>query len=143
MDGADEATLYSRHLLVCSEVRYDPFAPGAAHSLRGLIVYLQPLDDIGFPLVAESLVLFAQLFGDAGRYTLSVDLVFVDEGDDTERTVATFGPTVVIVRPGQFVDSISMPLWNVPFPQPGVYEFRLRRDAVAEPLASERLLLKG
>ena len=142
MTDGDDAILHARHLLVCREVLRDPFAPGAAYSLRGLVVFLQPNDDIGYPLAAESLVLFAQVFGDAGQYDFWVDLVFVED-DGSESHVTTYGPMAASVRPGQFVEALTFPISNVPFPQPGIYEFRLRRDAVQEPLATERLLLKG
>jgi hypothetical protein len=52
------------------------------------------------------------------------------------------GPTSGLVREGRFVEGLVIPLWNVPFPAPGIYEFRLRRDAIDEPLATERILLK-
>lgn len=137
----DDATLHARHLLVCHEVLHDPLVSGAAYSLRGLVVHLRPNDDIGYPFAAESLALFAQVFGDAGRYDFWVDLILVED-DEGESHVSTFGPIAAVVRPGQFVDAVAIPLWEVPFPRPGIYEFRLRRDSVEEPLASERLLLK-
>jgi hypothetical protein len=68
MAESDAVNLHARHLLVCREVLHDPFAAGAAYSLRGLVVFLQPQDDVGYPLTAESLVLFAQVFGDVGQF---------------------------------------------------------------------------
>ena len=137
----DDAPLHARHLLVCLGVTRDPFASGAAYSLQSLVVFLRPNDDIGYPFAAESLVLFAQVFGDAGQYDFWVDL-FLVEDDEGESHISTFGPILGIVRPGQFVEAVVLPLWKIAFPRPGIYEFRLRRDSVEEPFASERLLLK-
>jgi hypothetical protein len=141
MANGDGVELNARHLLVCREVLHDPFQPGAAYSLKGLVVSFQPADDIGYPMTVESLVLFAQVYGDAGRFVFWVDLYeILDDADD--RLISTYGPTVGVVREGRFIDALTIPVWNVPFPRPGVYEFRLRRDAVVEPMISERLLLK-
>lgn len=141
MDEEAPPELSARHLLVCQQLHHDPFQAGASYSLRGLIVFLQPKDDIGYPLVAESLVPFAQVFGGAGRFEFWVELLLLGD-DDAEEHVATFGPTTGLVRGGQFVDALTIPLWNVPFPRPGLYEFRLRRDELSDPLISERLFLK-
>lgn len=141
MANGDERELHARHLLICQQVLYDPFRPGAGYSLREFVVFIRPNDDIGYPITVESLVLFAQVFGDAGPYAFWLDLYLV-EGDGDDQLISTFGPIPGLVREGRFVDALTIPLWNVPFPKPGVYEFRLRRDDISEPLIDERLLLK-
>ena len=141
-DGA-QPELSARHLLVCQEVLYDPFQFGAAYSLRGLITTISPRDDIGFPLAAEKLTLFAQVFGSPGTYPVGIDLVEVEEEDDEGTRVASLGPFLLTVRPGRFVEGVVFPLSNVPFPRPGVYEFRLRRGHDNELVIAERVLLVG
>jgi hypothetical protein len=75
MTDPDEPPIQARHLLVCKQVDYDPYDPDGAHySLRGLYVSLRPADDIGYPLCAESLWLFAQLYGEPGRYITRIAL---------------------------------------------------------------------
>jgi hypothetical protein len=133
--------LRARHLLLCQQVLYDPFVLGAAFSLRGLLVSLQPNDDIGYPFTSEEIAVFAQLFGDAGDYRLWIDLVEIGGEDEADTNVFSYGPFAVRVRPNRFVEGMHVSLRRVPFPRPGIYEFRLRREN-DEPLAVERLLLK-
>ncbi len=63
MADADEKELNARHQLICQQVLYDPFQPGAAFSLRGLLVSIQPQDDIGYPITAEELAVFCPGMG--------------------------------------------------------------------------------
>jgi hypothetical protein len=124
-------------------VRYDPLSP-AAYSLHGLITRLRPDDDIGYPLCVETVWLLAQLYGELGRYQVSVDLVRVgddDAADDDPVKVYGLGPARV--REGQFVEGVRFRLTHVPFPTAGLYEFRLTLEGFPEPLATERVLLEA
>src|SRR5262249_17403719 len=102
---------------------------------------LQPGDDLGYPIAAEEVSVFAQVFGEPGEYRVWLDMFEVERDGAPELQVFSHGPFVVHVRPGRFVDGVHMRLRQVPFPRPGIYEFRLRYED-DEPLAVERILLK-
>lgn len=87
MSDGGQTELHARHLLLCQQVLYDPFAAGTAFSPRGLLVSLQPGDDIGDPLAAEEIAVFAQVFGDPGDYRLGPDLLVPPEQATASREV--------------------------------------------------------
>lgn len=134
--------LHVRHLLLCRRVAYDPFSAGAAYSLDGLIVSLQPQDDLGYPFASEEIAVFAQVFGDPGEYLVWVEVFALNEDAERDERIFAYKPPPVRVRPHRFVDEFSVTLHGVTFPRPGIYEFLLRRDGDDEPLITERLLLK-
>lgn len=116
-------------------------SPGAAFSLRGLIVSVQPHDDVGYPIIMEDLAVFAQFWGEQGEYRIWLALYEIPDDGEPVR-VADHGLFSIRVRPGRFVEGLHMRLRKVPFPRAGLYEFRMGLDGGAEPLLTERLLLK-
>lgn len=139
-----EPHISARHLVVCREVVYDPLDAEAPYSLRGLLTALRPDDDYGYPWCLELVCLFAQLFGEPGRYVVRIELVRISEdGSDVGTAATVYGPAPVWVRVGEFVEWAWFMLTYVPFPEPGLYEFRLVLDGYDGVLASERLCLEA
>lgn len=69
---------------------YDPLDAAAPYSLRGVMTHFGPAGDYGYPLCAESLWLYAEVFGEPGRYLVRAALVALDDdGDD-------LGPPTVV-----------------------------------------------
>ena len=128
-----------RHLVLCKHVEYDFDDPSAPYSLRNIITALYPANGRSYPLAQESLWVYAQASGDPGDYEIWLDLIPLDEEGDDAADGITFGPWVLRVHDGVFVESRAWVLRNVPFPIAGLYEFRLRHGP--EVLASEQLLL--
>jgi hypothetical protein len=104
-----------------------------------VISVLGPEPASGYPLSQPILWLFAQFQGNVGNYEVWADLVRVDDETDEETEVATFGPWVLIVHPDAYAESRGWRLRKVPFPEPGVYEIRIRCGT--DLLAIERILL--
>jgi hypothetical protein len=65
-----------------------------------------------------------------------------EPGGGMDELVFVTGWTPVRVRQGRFVDGQRFGLRQVPFPDPGVYEFRLALDGYPEPLIDERVYLE-
>lgn len=135
--------IHARHLLVCREVVYDPLDGETPYSLRGLLTKLRPDDDYGYPWCVEQVYLFAQLYGEPGRYMARIELVPLrEDGADARPPVSIYGPVPVRVRDGSFVDGVWFTLARTPFDAPAVYEFRLLLDGYPDPLAAEYILLE-
>lgn len=146
-EGLDhsEPSLTARHLLICREVLYDGNNPVAPYTLCSMLTVLHP--DRPFPILwSEPICLFAQYFGPEGEFEVWVDLVRLvyDEADEVvdEFEETSYGPFVLGMMPGRFIQSRFYLLRRVPFTEPGVYEFRLRVAGVTEPLATEHLLVE-
>lgn len=136
-DGDKEVSF--RHLLLCDSVQHDPSAPGHSYSVNGLINWLMPEDEYGYPLVVERIVIFAQVWGTRAEHSLTIDLIRIEENDDVR--IATYGPMTFPVYGNEFVENRKWTLHQVGFPIPGLYEFRLFVDGQVEAALSERLFL--
>ncbi len=143
------AELHCRHLLVCRTIWYDLDRPDDGFSLGKLVVRLSPDPPGEFPLRVDRLFVFAQLFGTPDEYRLLVRLLRIDRTEFGEEVETQLGPDE---EPLQFrihkpftitglllVDAFALPITNLPFPTPGLYEFQLWWDGNDEPLARERL----
>ena len=128
-----------RHLLVCQDIVYDFANPLAPYSLRGIITVLGPESGESYPLLCDLLWMFTQGSGDPGEYEIWIDLVPVDEEGNATADETTFGPWLWIIPEGVYIESRAWRLRNLPFQQPGLYEFRLRCGL--EILAREELLV--
>ena len=143
------AELHCRHLLVCRTIWYDPNRPDDGFSLGKLLVKLLAESADAFPLRSSRLFVFAQLFGTPGEYNLTIRLVRIDAMGYGEEVETQLGPDEgplqfelhkpFVVSGFLLVDAFAMPIQDIPFPTPGLYEFQLLRDDDEEPLARERL----
>src|SRR5262249_44424654 len=113
--------------------------PRAPYSTHGVLTVLGPETGAGYPLAYPVVWLFAQFQGDAGEYEIWVDLFRTGDATGEEFEVATYGPWGLTLRPDAFVETRGWKLRNVPFSEPGLYEFRVRCGA--DVLATEGLLL--
>ncbi|MGL6094279.1 MAG: hypothetical protein ACRC7O_00575 [Fimbriiglobus sp.] len=138
----DEPPIYCRHLLLCREVVYDPLNNDTPYSLYSMIYDFRPDSDYWYPICAEAVWVFAELFGQAGRYRVRIDVVPLNEdGADAGPPILTRAEIPVRLRPGYFVDPARFRLRQVMFDAPGVYEFRLTLEGFTEPLAATRVHL--
>jgi hypothetical protein len=138
-EDADEQVVNFRHVLICDSVHHDATSPGQSYTLKGLMNWLMPQDEFGYPLVVERIVLFAQVWGSRAEHRLTIDLVRLEENDEV--WVASFGPRSFPVYGNEFVESQKWTLHQVCFPIPGLYEFRLFVDNQDSVSSSERILL--
>jgi hypothetical protein len=136
---AESSAPVVRHLIACERVAYDADNPVAPYSIHGVLSVLGPELASGYPLSQPAVWLFAEFQGNVGHYQVWVDLVRVDDESGDEAEVATYGPWVLLVRPELYAESRGWCLRKVPFPEPGVYEIRVRCGA--DLLAVERILL--
>lgn len=138
-DGA--RNLVCAHFIACHAVRYDDEDTDAAYTLERVIVHVRPSDTNGFPLRVARMFVFAQLFGTSGNYTLRVRLLRIGVSDDEEvmQTRRDFGPWAVAISGENYVECFGLPLTNVWFPEPGVYELQLWADGFDGPLGRERV----
>jgi hypothetical protein len=126
-----------RHLLLCQYIVWDKDNPAAPYTLQGVVTALSwepPGDGL-----LESLWVFAKASGDPGEYEVWLDLVPLDDAGEDAGEGTTFGPLVWSIPEGVYAHSRAWVLRNIPFPTPGVYEFRLRCGP--DVLAREQILL--
>lgn len=141
--------LHCRHLIVCRTIWFDPAKPEDDFSLGRLVVRLMAESADRFPLRVARLFLFAQLFGTPDEYRVFFRLARIDRDDLGEEVEVPLGrdgeplefrlPRPVVVSGLQLVEAFAVPLTDVTFPEPGLYEFQLWRDDGDEPITAERL----
>ena len=149
MDDWDPPVFGCRHLIVCRTIWFDPSKPDEDFSLGRLVVRLTAESAEHFPLKVARLFIFAQVFGTPGEYAVLFRLARIDRKDIGEEVESVLGregeplefrlPRPIVVSGLQLVDSFAVPLDDVIFPTPGLYEFQLWQVGEDEPLAAERL----
>ena len=92
-----------------------------------------------YPLLLPELWVFFQASGDPGDYQIWIDLVPVDEDGADIGEESTYGPCILIIHEGVYVESRGWKLRNLPFGAPGLYELRLWCGS--DLIAREQLLL--
>lgn len=152
-DERDGPELFCRHLIICRNVWYDASKLDEGFSLGKLFVQASPKDGDEFPILVPRLFAFAQLYGSVGEYRLRVRLVRIDRtelGGEEEMQLGTNGDPLeyVPIRPFEltgldFVEAIAIPMHDVGFARPAVFEFQLWVREGDEPLARERLEIRG
>lgn len=140
----DSRYLVCPHFLACHAVRYDDIDADAGYTLERVIVHVRPNDGSGFPFRVDRLFVFAQLHGTAGDYTLRVRLlrIKVIDGEEVVETRRDFAPRTVAISGENYVECFALPLTDVWFPEPGVYEFQLWAEGFDEPVGRERILAR-
>ena len=128
-----------RHLLLCQHIGYDTQNPTAPYSLQGLVTALEPVPGDRYPLLLDELWVFFQSSGDPGEFQIWIDLVPVDEDGEDAGEETTYGPCILIIHEGVFVESRGWKLLNLPFTAPSLYEVRLWCGS--DVIAREQLLL--
>lgn len=142
-DDAPAPELNCARLLACGRIETDLSNPDDGYSLHNVLVHARPADGLGFPFRLKRMFLFAQLHGTSGDWLLRVRLVRigVEDGEEFEHERAVeFGPwEIEMPEDGNYVECIGIPLGNVPFREPGVFEFQLWADGLDMMLYNERV----
>jgi hypothetical protein len=125
-----------RHLIACEQVNVSPAdrrvtLQNVFYAIRGA----------SFPRTCPQIDLFVQVTDGSGKYTFTVQLVFIRSPSDEipvplpdQSFILDLGPDPLAVR--GFVRRLK----NVKFDQPGDYEFRLLCDG--QVLAREPILVR-
>jgi hypothetical protein len=125
-----------RHFIACERIEHSPGSRNVG--LYNLIHAIRPASDAIYPLIRRNLCLYVLLTDGSGRLPFQVRLMFIEE-EETE----------IYTTPPLSRDLGSNPLavmgWplvlrNVPFPQPGLYEFRLL--CAGQEIAREPIVLR-
>lgn len=141
----DWRNLACAHFIACHAVRYDELDADAGHTLERVTVHVRPRDGNGFPFCVRRLFVYGQLHGTPGDYAIRVQMLRIGVSDEGE-TVLTrreFGPMAIQVSGENYVEGFAIPLADVWFAEPGIYEFQLWADGFDDPLARERVQARG
>jgi hypothetical protein len=141
--------LFCRHWIGCRTFWQQPNSDdpdgGYFYSLGSLIISVWPPGG-EMPFYLPRIFFYAQLTGTPGEYTVRIRMVRVtidDIGEEKETPTEEFGPWDIPVTGDRFAESYGFPLRNVPFNEAGVYEFQLWIDEFEDPLARERIEVRG
>jgi hypothetical protein len=116
----------------------------------GILTHIEPPEGMTFPFRLERVIVYAQLWGDPGEYVFRVRLVRIertgyDEEVESEADVGTPWETPLVTpRPLEvtglnYLDEIAFPIFRVPVPETGVYEFQLWAEGIDQPVAFARV----
>ncbi|MDB5309738.1 MAG: hypothetical protein JWO38_3940 [Gemmataceae bacterium] len=114
-----------RRVIVCAKVEVDRAEPGYPYTLRRVLNTIRHSTGQEFPFTYPELWVFAQYVDGAGSHQILLDLVRVDVADETVIRQYRM-PPVHMIAGRFFVLSRGYKISDVPFPEPGVYEFRVR-----------------
>jgi hypothetical protein len=123
-----------RLFVPCSEVRCDITVSPNRYTLIDPFFSLRP-PDVGYPFLDPELWLFCQLADATGVQEFVIDLSW-----DVEATVQQLHQFRVNMGTDRLaVRNFAVRITNLPFLQPGVYEFRLRSGIAILARATVRL----
>ena len=125
-----------RHFIACERIEH---APGRRNvALINLIHAIRPAAGALYPLIRRQLSLYVLLTDGSGRISCQLRLLLIEE---KETEIYTTPPLTRDLGPDPLaVIGWPLVLQNVPFPQPGLYEFRLLCAGLE--IAREPILLK-
>jgi hypothetical protein len=147
--------LFGKNFLVARSIWFDPSFPERGFSIGGVITRVDVPDKDAFPLTMERIFVYVQFWGEDAEYLFRVRMVrigFDEDGDAMEVHVGPDGqfkeffmPTkrLVEVSSLEFVQQLAFPLSNVVFEEPATYEFQLYAHDRDEPIANERIEIRG
>lgn len=150
MDEPD-ARLHGAVLLVCRSIWFDRNRPDQGYGMAGILTHLEPPGGSDFPQRVERLFVYTQLWGVPGEYRLRMRLVRIESvGYDDEEEVQLgeddspfeFGmpsPRPVEISGLNFLDEVAFPIFAIPIPEVGVYEFQLWVEGSDRPVGSYRI----
>jgi hypothetical protein len=114
-----------RRVIVCRKVEVTNPGPSQEYVIRGVITSVRPRTGITFPYREKDLWVFIQYSDGAGTHNPTLELVRMKL--ESEEVIATWRLPPIHMTAGRFaVLSRAHRLKSVPFPEPGVYEFRVR-----------------
>ncbi len=139
----DELEIGARNLMLCRQVTYDTNDIAAPYSLHHVLTRIRRVMNTS-ALITQPIYLYAEFFGAPGDYEIWIDLVEIGyDAGSGEAEVTSFGPFDLTVLPDTFVCSRFYCLKHVPFPNAGVFEFRLNAAGVFEPLTTHRFYVEN
>ena len=119
-----------RRVIVCRKVEVTNAGPGQLYHIRGVVNTIRPKAGTSFPYREKELWVFVQYSDGAGTHRPTLELI--RHSLETEEVVATWNLPPIHLTAGRFaVLSRGHKLRGIPFPEPGVYEFRVRCDGNA------------
>ncbi|AWM37790.1 hypothetical protein GobsT_41890 [Gemmata obscuriglobus] len=114
-----------RRVTVCRKVEAASGPLGLPYTARGIETTIRPPVGGAFPYAEQELWLFVQYADGQGTHPVRFELV--RQRLETEDPVVAFDlPPIHMTRGRFFVLNRGYRLALVPFPEPGIYEFRIR-----------------
>lgn len=114
-----------RRVIVCRKVEVTDPGPNQVYHLHGLVEAIRPRAGNGFPFREKELWLFVQYSDGAGTHHPSLELV--RQTLEADELIMTWQLPPIHMTAGRFtVLSRAHRMPHVPFPEPGIYEFRVR-----------------
>ena len=139
---ADRVPPTVRLLVPCEEAQQDQDTDQLLILNPLALVGLPP--DLTFPIEVEELSVYAQVTHGIGVFPLSVEVRQVYDGNEEDRVVHQSEPLTLTFPTAARLEiyHLVFQLKNVPFDEPGIYEFRLLSDAeeFESPVATLRVL---
>jgi hypothetical protein len=150
----DPVGLHGAHLLTCHHIWNDPERSGAGFGLGGVYTHFDLPDGQTFPILAEQMWVYFQLWGDVGEYRLRTRLVRIRTTEDDEEEEVQLGPDgeprefpmpprrPVLVSGLNYMEEAAYLIGPVPFREAGLYEYQLWADGFDTPIARERVMAR-
>lgn len=114
-----------RRVIVCRKVEASSGPLSLPYSVRGVQTFLRPPAGSSFPLQASGLWLFVQYADGQGSHNVRFELI--RQHLESEELVVAFSlPPIHMTRGRFFVLNRGYRLPDLPFVEPGIYEFRIR-----------------
>ena len=114
-----------RRVIVCEKVEVGRAEPGYPYTLHNVVAILRPPAGHTFPFQEQELWVFAQFSDGEGSHPVFFELVRQELESETVILITQLPP--VHLSAGRFyVQSRGYKLTGIPFPGPGIYEFRVR-----------------
>ena len=139
----EDLEIGARNLMLCRRVSYEANDIAAPYSLHHVLTRICRVAASSV-LINQAIYLYAEFFGQVGEYEIWIDLVEIGyDGDSSVTEVTSYGPFDLTIFPDTYVCSRFYCLKHVPFPNSGVFEFRLSAAGVFEPLTTHRFSVEN
>jgi hypothetical protein len=111
-----------RRVIVCQRIVADIRVPERPYTISGLVNTIRATE---FPHLAEEFWVFVQYSDGYGSHPVSLEVVLT--GIEEEKVIKRIALPPIHLTQGRFdVLSRAYKLTAIPFPQPGVYEIRIK-----------------
>lgn len=140
----EEHEVGTRNLIICREARREGTDPDAPYTLYGVRSEFRPRYELPTSW-AEPVWVYVEYFGEPGDYEVWFDLVRFEPGDPDDEAEeieeTSYGPYVLRLVGGPFVQGRSYCLRRLPLKATGVHELRLSiTDAPGATIATRYLV---
>ncbi len=111
-----------RRVISCQEVAADIVNPGRPYTIRGVLSTIQATT---FPHVASEFWVFVQYVDGSGSHPVTLEMFRMEVA--AEKLIKRIDLPPIHLTQGRFsVLSRAYKLSGMPFPQPGIYEIRIK-----------------